>query len=309
MPTGTGESRTDLEQIRELEERLDNLRIQVADDMTIRGSAWQGYALNTFTCDEIGQGGTPPPPGTGACCLPDDTCEVVTPGQCLLDGGTFIGGSCEPNPCVDETGACCTDGVCSILSESDCTDGGGNYLGDGTTCEGVDCGHGACCDADGHCNVFTEAACLARPGTYYGDGTTCTPSPCPTGSCCTYDSTAHCDVLHFFECNDAAGTYGGDGTTCSPFPCIGICCDCGEPCEGCCFSLESDCEGSWSTNQDCGNCHTSCCLPDTPFPCCVDVTQNECIDMGGTGASFCLNCEVDTCSCSEPGIFDDPFFG
>ncbi len=98
MRTATGEPEPDVTKIRELEERLDRFRIQTSPaspDITIRGNAWQGYALNVPPCEvqEV-------TPGTGACCLPDGTCEVVTPGQCLLDGGIFIGGSCVPNPCT-----------------------------------------------------------------------------------------------------------------------------------------------------------------------------------------------------------------
>lgn len=140
MRAATGESGTDLDlsKIRELEERLDNFRIQVDGGMTIRGSAWQGYALNSKTCEELGFGGTPTP-GTGACCLPDGTCEEVTPGQCLLDGGTFIGGSCTPNPCPATTGACCVGTDCTIETETDCTDMGGIYQGDGTDCDPNPC--------------------------------------------------------------------------------------------------------------------------------------------------------------------------
>ncbi len=141
MPRSTGESGADvdLSKIRELEERLDNFRIQVADDMTIRGSAWQGFAHNAYTCDELGQGGTPTPPSPGACCLPDGTCEEVIPSQCGLDGGTFFGGSCTPNPCPQPTGACCVGSDCSIETESDCTDMGGTYQGDDTTCDPNPC--------------------------------------------------------------------------------------------------------------------------------------------------------------------------
>ncbi len=53
MPAGTGQSEPDVTQIRELEQRLDNFRIEVSDNLTIRGSAWQGYALNVPACPEI----------------------------------------------------------------------------------------------------------------------------------------------------------------------------------------------------------------------------------------------------------------
>ncbi len=57
--TGQPEPGIDLSKIRELEQRLDNFRIHASDDMTIRGSAWQGYAINCPTCPEA-QTVTPP---------------------------------------------------------------------------------------------------------------------------------------------------------------------------------------------------------------------------------------------------------
>jgi len=49
MRPATGESEPSIEQ---LEERLDNLRISADSDITIRGSAWQGYAVNIPFCGE-----------------------------------------------------------------------------------------------------------------------------------------------------------------------------------------------------------------------------------------------------------------
>ncbi len=90
MPAGTGQSEPDIAQIRQLEERLDNLRIEVSDDLTIRGNAWQGYALNVPEC---------PGDVLGACCVGSE-CHVVTEQQCLAIGGTFSLGTCSPNPCA-----------------------------------------------------------------------------------------------------------------------------------------------------------------------------------------------------------------
>jgi hypothetical protein len=97
MRAGTGESGTDLEQIRELEERLDNFRIEVQDDITIRGSAWQGYALNVTSCPEVT---IVPVTPTGACCV-DTDCTIETESDCEDMGGTYQGDGtpCSPNPC------------------------------------------------------------------------------------------------------------------------------------------------------------------------------------------------------------------
>lgn len=95
MPAGTGQSEPDVTEIRELEERLDNFRIQVSDDLTIRGSAWNGYAFDCPACPE----------GAilaGACCFDDGACIITSSEtQCIDFGGTFqgIGTVCDPNPC------------------------------------------------------------------------------------------------------------------------------------------------------------------------------------------------------------------
>lgn len=143
MRTATGESEPDVTKIRELEERLDKFRIQTSNDLTIRGSAWQGYALNAYTCDELGRG-IGPTPTTGACCI-DGICSITTEPDCTLMGGTYQGDGtdCDPNPCPTPTGACCDPfNICTVESEADCEAAFGSYLGDGTTCAGVDC---TCC--------------------------------------------------------------------------------------------------------------------------------------------------------------------
>ncbi len=90
MPAATRQSEPDLEQIRELEERLDNFRIQVADDLTIRGNAWQGYALNIPECPQ--EAVISPP----AVCCDSDTITITFSGIVDCEGitgdlnGTFV---------------------------------------------------------------------------------------------------------------------------------------------------------------------------------------------------------------------------
>ncbi len=140
MPAATEQSEPDVTQIRQLEERLDSFRIDTSPDLTIRGSAWEGYAFNCYACDEIPEsqgGGT-----TGACCIGAE-CSILTQNQCLEAGGIYQGDGtpCNPNPCTSG-GACCpTDGnLCFIApDEATCEAMSGRYLGDGTTCDGVIC--------------------------------------------------------------------------------------------------------------------------------------------------------------------------
>jgi spore coat protein A len=79
-----------------------------------------------------------PPPITGACCLPDGSCAVLTSGDCTLQGGSYQGNStaCSPDPCPPiPTGACCLPtGLCSTLTAFSCVQQGGVYQGDGASC-------------------------------------------------------------------------------------------------------------------------------------------------------------------------------
>ncbi len=151
MPGSTGDG-IDLSEIRELEERLSKFRIDTSPDMTIRGNAWQGFALNTYTCDEIpesqGGGGHGPPIPTGACCY-GTTCNVVSGVYCAITGGTYHGdGSpCSPNPCAEpSTSRCCLpDQSCVDETESDCADAGGLFI-PGTSCDDSAC---TCCEIVG----------------------------------------------------------------------------------------------------------------------------------------------------------------
>ncbi|MBK8229817.1 MAG: hypothetical protein IPK72_04340 [Candidatus Eisenbacteria bacterium] len=160
----------------------------------------------------------PPPPVTGACCdVPGATCLILTEADCLGAGGSYQGDNtvCDPDPCVDPTGACCVDYVCTITTRNDCA---GEYFGDGSTCDPTPCPPppptGACC-VDFVCTITTQTECA---GQYYGDGTVCDPTPCPppppTGACCL--PTGECVVTTAGDCQ---GSYEGDGTVCDPNPC------------------------------------------------------------------------------------------
>jgi hypothetical protein len=39
-------------------------------------------------------------PDPAACCLPDYSCVLEAPGDCEWLGGEFLGGPCDPNPCI-----------------------------------------------------------------------------------------------------------------------------------------------------------------------------------------------------------------
>ena len=79
----------------------------------------------------------------GACCHPNETCELLREIECSVAGGSYQGDgvTCSPDPCSTPVGACCMpngecrDKVDAITCEKD----GGDYLGDSTECGVLEC--------------------------------------------------------------------------------------------------------------------------------------------------------------------------
>ncbi|MEZ4651098.1 MAG: hypothetical protein R3E97_20380 [Candidatus Eisenbacteria bacterium] len=62
-------------------------------------------------------------PVTGACCLRDGSCVLLTSAQCAQESGEYMGDgvSCDPTPCEGAYGACCfPDGTCELEREFLC---------------------------------------------------------------------------------------------------------------------------------------------------------------------------------------------
>jgi hypothetical protein len=79
-------------------------------------------------------------PITGACCLPDCTCQVMMVDECQALGGTYLGDDtgCDPAPCDWPFGACClVDGTCVEMLSCACETSGGEFIGG--TCEPNPC--------------------------------------------------------------------------------------------------------------------------------------------------------------------------
>ncbi len=89
---------------------------------------------------DCGKPPPPPPPEWGACCFPDDTCQVVSAAVCQGAGGQFLGSgtTCINVNCAG-IGACCINGVCVHTTEPPCLAAGGLWQGIGTNCLGVEC--------------------------------------------------------------------------------------------------------------------------------------------------------------------------
>jgi hypothetical protein len=82
------------------------------------------------------------------------------------------------------TGACCLgDGTCQVLTQSNCTAQGGVFAGQNVTCASANCPQpGACCFANNTCTTALPAACLAQGGVFRGAGSSCGSVNCAPGN-------------------------------------------------------------------------------------------------------------------------------
>jgi hypothetical protein len=121
---------------------------------------------------------------TGACCLPNGTCEIMGQVSCESAQGTYNGDNtqCATIPPCAQPGSCCLpEGGCSILSQNQCNAIFGIYGGNGSNCATANCAGGACCLPDGSCVFTVQSICQNEfSGTFNGDGTTCGTQRCAT---------------------------------------------------------------------------------------------------------------------------------
>ena len=160
---------------------------------------------------------------TGACCLPDGTCQDdLTAAECAALDGTYQGDlvTCETVNCPEPVGACCIEatGGCLDLTLANCDVVGGIWGGAGTDCATYVCFPvGACCLVDATCvDDTTPADCTALGGTFMGDGTACATVECPEaiGACCIA-ATGGCLELTQSQCDTAGGYWAGPGSACT----------------------------------------------------------------------------------------------
>jgi hypothetical protein len=192
--------------------------------------------------------GEPDQPTTGACCLNDGTCQVVTQAECGDLNGVYQGdgssclGDVNPQNGIDDLcetifqqGACCYGAdLCVVTSAAVCVNTfGGTYMGDGVAClgdlngNGRDdlCERGACCFNDGSCQNLSPQDCATLGGVYMGAGTNCLGDVNPqngvddacetvvlTGACCFDDGS--CLETTSQVCASQGGNYLGNGTIC-----------------------------------------------------------------------------------------------
>ncbi len=72
----------------------------------------------------------------GRCCLPGDTCQVLTSVACATAGGTWTAdAACDEGACAsDLAGACCQGSVCTVRTLAECGSVGGSFRGESTAC-------------------------------------------------------------------------------------------------------------------------------------------------------------------------------
>jgi len=110
----------------------------------------------------------------GACCHPDGTCTFTPMVECGQEH-FFLGDPCEPNPCgVTVEGCCLPDGICRVLLVVECRELDGQPMGP-AGCEPNPCPTTACCLGE-ECLAMSEEDCAAIGGWF--QPVPCHPNPC-----------------------------------------------------------------------------------------------------------------------------------
>lgn len=163
------------------------------------------------------EGGLTAGGGSGACCLPGGTCQLLAAeADCLALGGQFQGGGSSCGFC---DGVCCTSGGFCIdpTTKVECTAASGLFIEEGG------CGScpRACCVPDGSCQIVnTLEDCQVLSGLFRFAGSTC--DSCP-GACCLHDGSCIPNTSSrtiCFQISEARAYLGGAGCE----DCAGACC-------------------------------------------------------------------------------------
>ncbi len=74
----------------------------------------------------------------GACCTETNECLYLTQPECNTLGHTFVGGPCDPNPCLPQA-VCCIDHECLITTREECLAMGGAFHPEWESCDPNPC--------------------------------------------------------------------------------------------------------------------------------------------------------------------------
>jgi len=255
-----------------------------------------------------------PGEGTQGCCVQTDTCNMVDISDCPSGSNFQTGINCSDIG-VCNTGCCVSQNSC-FAGKINCEQGKIKGLYSTGDCQSGDCDT-VCCiqDLGGNNNCYTHITtlwcndvlngekdpflslpdCVAASGCFDG----CCQDTCTQGnvdgSCAqyTYDANNNCDNNIY---------------------CVGICCiyqgatDCMDNVpKSQCQAPHQDLSGG-GVIQPCSNypeCQTGCCVNSTDNTCIDSIIQQACWDSGGTGyypESTCANATTlcDTGCCELP---------
>jgi hypothetical protein len=263
---------------------------EISLDLAVSSAAWVllGFVDNFTIADYV----------TGACCIDQGYCGVMTYSECVNTyGGTYLGDdvSCHPHYCWP-TG-CCTypAGGCEMKPPVDCLNERGwpVYNSD---CSAPVCVLTACCvGADGTaCMLLVLPECDMRHGQLLWGMDSCDPNPCLPSACCDPVSGS-CEVGPFNWCMAGNGVFLLGVSSCEPYPCNpSACCD---PQTGACSILPpGECEAQGGIFLGL----IGSCMPD-PCPrgaCCDNATGTCRILRGGDCYRELLDFQPEMESCS-----------
>ncbi|MBX3375338.1 MAG: hypothetical protein KF817_16040 [Phycisphaeraceae bacterium] len=246
---------------------------------------------------------------TGACCLEDDVCQVLTLANCLAAGGVYQGDDvpCPPGGlCETITGGCCLPtGECFSLTLVQCIAQGGSA---DAWHPGVDCGNacpGACCLPGLACVELGQVDCEAQAGFFQGNGTLCGTTTClPFGACCL--PAGDCVVEFMTDCDALGGQYQGDGTSCDTVLCSAFPVACCLPSGQCVLLSPTDCIAAGGSPQGIGSSCAGTVCPQPLIACCFPsgacsaLTADDCSTAGGTPQAFPSDCG--SAPCPQPTV-------
>lgn len=236
----------------------------------------------------------------GACCFLTGSCAMMDRDCCLLQGGLFEGGTCDPPvSCCLPDGSCInTDPQCCLLRNG--TPGpAGSLCGAPRRC----CINGTCIDTDpaccqarggvvgpGICGPLLECCLPASPVCVNDDNFCCQTvllgvpgnAPCTFQECCLPNGTC---IMSDPDCCTPEGIPGPAGSVCDP---VEECCFA----TGLCSDLEPDC------------CVRNGGVPGGPGSQCDLPIEACCLPVGAGGVGGCAQAEVDCCV-SRLGGFPD----
>jgi hypothetical protein len=235
------------------------------------------------------------------------------PFPCRPSGDWIMRANWSRVSCEQGVGACCLpDETCELLQDTLCADDGGVFMGDGTVCDDVVCPAftRACCLTNGNCVDVSAGQCELLAGTPGDPGSECATWDCdPSGACCMIDGSCT-DGLSAEECDAGGGVYQGNRTVCANVECpefSGACC---APNGACVEVVRSTCdliEGDWhappadcadgNNNQRADVCEA--CVRDPSWQCDGDVDgdgQVNPVDSGLIQSAFGSSDEQDLCN-------------